>query len=154
MTKLFAALLLTGLFCLVSCQNNPKVVQPTDANSTVGSDKSAIPDPNDLLKVLQGSWQNEQDPAYLLEITDTQMTHTRGGSMVHQASLDIDGACQSPVCKTGDVDTTDGWCFTEMSIQKGKYHAECMFVIQCDENRLQYRPLGDTGSGLTFKKIR
>jgi hypothetical protein len=106
-----------------------------------------------LLKVLQGSWQSEQDPGYILEIADTQMTHTQNGNVVHQASLDIDGACQSPVCKAGDLDTSDGWCFTEMSIQKGKYHAECMFVVQCNANRLQYRPLGDTGNGLTFKKI-
>jgi hypothetical protein len=153
MTKLFAALLLSGLFCLVSCQNNPQAAQSNNASAAESANKSAIPDPNDLLKVLQGNWRNEQDSAYVLEISDTQMTHTRNGSVVLQASLDIDGACQSPVCKSGDVDTSDGWCFTEMSIQKGKYHAACMFVVQCDANRLQYRPLGDTGNGLSFKKI-
>lgn len=153
MIKFFAALLLTGFFCLVSCQNTPQATQSNSSQMAESANKSAIPDPNDLLKVLQGNWQSEQDPGYVLEITDTQMTHTRNGSVVHQASLDIDGACQSPVCKAGDVDTSDGWCFTEMSIQKGKYHAECMFVVQCDANRLQYRPLGDTGTGLSFKKI-
>ncbi|HLP96750.1 MAG TPA: hypothetical protein VK168_22065 [Saprospiraceae bacterium] len=153
MRKVFVPLLLATVFSLVSCQNNTKSAQNGNGANAETSDKAAIPDQNDLLKVLQGRWQSEQDPTYVLEISDTQMTHTQNGTVVQQANLDVDGACQSPVCKPDGVDTSDGWCFTEMTIVEGKYHAECMFVTLCNANQLQYRPLGGAGNGLAFKKI-
>lgn len=154
MTKMFTTLLFAGILVFFSCQNTPKSTQATNSPSGESAGKAAIPDQNDLLKVLQGKWQSEQDPTYVLEISDTQMTHTQNGQVVHQAALDVDGACQSPVCNTEGIDTSDGWCFTEMSIVEGKYHAECMFVTNCSTNALQYRPLGGTGAGLSFKKIQ
>lgn len=153
MTKLLTALLLTGVIGMASCQHTPKASPPASEPHTGSLDKSAIPDPNDLLKVLQGSWQSVEDSGYVLEISDTQMTHTQNGQVVYQASLDIDGACQSPICKSGEVDTSDGWCFTEMTIEEGKYHAECMFVVQCDAKHLHYRPLNGEANGLAFKKL-
>jgi hypothetical protein len=147
-------LLMAGILTYLACQNNPKAAE-SSASSTEGTSKrTAIPDPNDLIKVLQGRWQSEADPNYILEISDTQMTHTQQGKVVHQAAVDVDGACQSPVCKPDSVDTSDGWCFTEMTIVDGKYRAECMFVTTCNTNQLQYKPLGGSGNSQKYKKIQ
>lgn len=143
-----------SLLLLVSCNNTPPPAKPVLPAGTEDSTKSAIPDPNDLLNTLQGRWQSEQDASYTLEIADTQMRHFHGGQLTHQSMIDVDGACESPVCKPEGVDTSDGWCFTEMTVDQGKYAAQCNFVIHCDTARFQYRSLSGGGKDLSFKKIQ
>lgn len=145
---------LWSLLSLSSCQNTPTLPKPALPANVADSTKSSIPDPGDLLQTLQGRWQNEQDANYTLEIADTQMRHFNNGSLSHQSMIDVDGACESPVCKPEGVDTSDGWCFTEMTVEQGKYGAQCNFVIVCDTSKLQYRSLSAGGAGLSFKKIR
>lgn len=154
MTKHFFLLAAAGLLLLASCKNTPAppVAAPVSQGETTG--KSSAPDPNDLLKTLQGRWQSEQDATYIIEVDDTQMRHLNGGTLTHQSMIDVDAACQSPVCKPDGVDTSDGWCFTEMSVEGGKYTAQCNFVTLCNPTQLQYRSLSGTGSGLSFKKIQ
>lgn len=155
MTKqsLVAAMVL--LLLCASCQNTPSnspgKTPPEDSKNT---DIKSAPDPNDLLRALQGRWQSESDPQYILEIADTQMRHINNGNMTAQSMLDVDGACQSPICKPGEVDTSDGWCFLEQTIVNGKFEAQCHFVTQCDNERLQFRDLGAAGGGIAFKKIQ
>ena len=149
---LFCALI--GLFSFSACKNTPNPAQAAATSNTEGNTKSSTPDPADLLKTLQGHWQSEQDSTYTLEISDTQMRHLNGGKLTFQSMIDVDGTCQSSVCKMDSVDTSDGWCFTEMTVEEGKYAAQCNFVTLCDPTRLQYRSLSGTGSGLSFKKIR
>ena len=145
---------LMSLILLAFCKNTPTPPQAAAAPFSEDSTKSAIADPNDLLRTLQGRWQSEDDTTYTLEIADTQLRHLNNGKLSHQSMIDVDGACESPVCKPSGVDTSDGWCFTEMTIEGGKYGAQCNFVIVCDTVRLQYRALGGTGKGLSFKKIQ
>ena len=159
MIKYTFFLTLFALFSFSSCKNTPATAQAATAQTTapVNNDnpsKSSAPDPNDLLKTLQGRWQSEQDPTYTLEISDTQMRHLNGGQLTSQSMIDVDGACESAVCKPEGVDTSDGWCFTEITIESGKYAAHCNFVILCDPTRLQYRALSSAGSGISFKKIQ
>jgi hypothetical protein len=155
MTKQSVLAVLGLLLLLASCNNTP---QPSAGKPASEADKEAdiksLPDPNDLLRVLQGRWQSENDPQYVIEIADTQLRHFNAGNMTSQSMIDVDGACQSPVCQPGEgTDTSDGWCFLEQTIVNGKFEAECHFVIRCDKERLQYRALGAAGAGIVFKKI-
>jgi len=145
---------LLSLFSFIGCKNNPNQAQATSNINSEGTAKSSAPDPADLLKTLQGRWRSEQDSTYIIEILDTQMRHLNGGQLTYQSVIDVDGACESSVCKLEGVDTSDGWCFTEMTVEEGKYAAQCNFVTLCDTSRLQYRSLSGTGSGLSFKKIQ
>jgi hypothetical protein len=149
-------LALLSLSLLTACKNNPATppAQTTGTN-TEEATKSSAPDPNDLLKTLQGLWQSEKDPTYTLEIADTQMRHLNGGKLISQSMIDMDVACVSSVCKPEGVDTSDGWCFTEITVKEGgRYGAQCNFVIVCDTTRLQYRSLSGGGNDLSFKKIQ
>ena len=140
MTKHIFLMALLSLLSYASCKNTPAAPQSAPVANTEDSTKSSEPDPNDLLHTLQGRWRSEQDSTYILEIADTRMLH-------------YNGACESAVCKPDGVDTSDGWCFTEMTIEQGKYIAQCNFVMHCDTQQLQYRSLSGAGSGLSFKKI-
>lgn len=154
MTKRSHYFALLSFLFLVACTNTPNPSQSASATSnTESATKSSVPDPNDLLNTLQGRWQSEQDSTYILEIADTQMRHFNAGKLTFQSMVDIDGACKSPVCKPDGVDTSDGWCFTELKIEDGKYYADCNFVTLCNPQQLQYRLLGSAGAGLSFKKI-
>jgi len=154
MNKHYLSVALMSLLSLASCKNTPSSPPPIQVVNQDDSTKSAIPDPNDLLRTLQGTWQSEQDPGYILEIADTQMRHLNGGKLTLQCMIDVDGACESPVCKPDGVDTSDGWCFTEITGKNGKYDAQCNFVMVCDTAKLQYRSLTSGGAGLSFKKIQ
>lgn len=137
-----------------SCKNTTTPPPAVPIANTEVETKSSIPDPGDLLKTLQGRWKSEQDSTYTLEISDTQMNHFNSGKLTYQSIIDVDGACESSVCKLDGVDTSDGWCFTEIMVEDGKQVAQCNFVIFCDTNKFQYRSLIGTGSGLSFKKIK
>jgi hypothetical protein len=155
MCKHVLLLALSGVIALFSCTNTPTTAQPGAPATGEAASKSSAPDPNDLLKTLQGTWISETDSTYFLEITDTQMQHINNGKVSQQSMIDVDGACESPVCKPDGVDTSDGWCFTEMTVtENGKYAAQCNFVTACDKGKLQYRSLSGTGASLSFKKIR
>lgn len=155
MTKLTYCLALMGFLALASCSNTPTSPQSAGTAKGETASKSSAPDPNDLLQTLQGRWQSEQDATYTLEFADTQMRHFTNGQLTHQSNIDVDGACESPVCKPEDVDTSDGWCFMEMSVDdEKKYKVQCNFVTLCDPSKLQYRSLSGAGAGLSFKKIQ
>ncbi len=154
MTKHALFLALIGLLLIVSCQNTPNPPQTSQPSVPEAPAKSSAPDPNDLLSTLQGRWQSEQDPTCSLEFADTQMRHFNSGKLSHQSMIDVEGACDSPVCKPDSVDTSEGWCFTEMTMENGKHASQCNFVTLCDTLRLQYCPLSGKGTVLAFKKIQ
>lgn len=153
MTKTSLLAAACSFILLASCKNKPT---PAAEPHTPGQNNlvKPVPDANDLLQTLQGLWQSEQDSTYFLEINDTQMRHLSHVRLIHESMIDVDGACQSPVCRPDGVDTSDGWCFTEISVEEEKYVAQCNFVVRCDTSRLEYRSLSGTGKSLIFKKIQ
>ena len=155
MNKHFTLIAALGIaFFIQNCQNTPKTADAAPAAPVeTETDKSAKPDPNDLLAALQGRWRSESDSTVEIEIADTQMRYYNGGKFSHQSMIDVDGSCESPVCKPGDTDISDGWCFTESMINEGKYAAISNFVSRCDAEALQYRPLAGQKPLLTYKKI-
>ncbi|MFN0033452.1 MAG: hypothetical protein ACKVUS_00210 [Saprospiraceae bacterium] len=145
---------LLSLLSFASCKNTPSAPQLPSRAADLAASKP-VPDAGDLLRILQGRWQSEQDASYILEITDTRMRHFNGGKLSAESKIEMDGACQSPVCKADSVDTSDGWCFSETPLeQSGTDAAQCNFVVMCDTALLQYRALGAAGGGLAFKKIQ
>lgn len=155
MNKPVILLALTGLSMLASCQNNPNPAHTQTA--TAGEPevlKSGDPDDNDLLYTLQGRWQSEREPGYVLEIADTQASHYRDGKLVFQSMIDVDGSCSGVICRPEGTDTSDGWCFTETTITAGKYDPQCHFVTHCDTGSLQYHSLNRSGVEYAFKKIQ
>ena len=137
------------------CKNTPK---PAEAATPSGPDttatKTARPDPNDLLGALQGKWEKDGDPSSVIEFADTQMRYFSDNKFTHQSMIEIDGNCESPVCKPGDTDISEGWCFTEMSIDgAGKYVAVSNFVSRCEGELLQFIPLTGAKSPVSYKKI-
>jgi len=153
MTKITLLLAFSSMVLFASCQQNASEKKQANTPGTVDqNNKSSKPDPNDLLQILQGRWQNIPDPNYILEIADTQMRHIKNGEMTYQSMIDVDGSCQSPVCKPDGMDTSEGWCFTEMSVVKERYAAQCNFITLCSTDTLRYQVLGGSGKVLTFKK--
>jgi hypothetical protein len=132
--------------CVNGTNNAPQsgAVRPADSTATVSN-----PDAADLLRVLQGKWQNEQDPSHVLEILDEKMRHLNNGQLSVENMLEIDGKCLSAACKVDSVDTSEGWCFVE----KGQFDAQCHLVVRCDKQQLQFRALGAANGTLAFKKM-
>lgn len=136
------------LLCMVwACvQNSPK-------NSGSNPDKVSEdlpetgPDATDLLRVIQGKWQNEQDPGYYLEIVDTDMKQYRNGQLTRESQIVVDGACTTLECKTDTTDLTDGWCFKE----KSGNETVCRQVKSCDKTHLKFIMVG-THDLLSFVK--
>jgi hypothetical protein len=148
------ACLLMLILPLVGCTGSGT---PTGQTSESANDSIpeviAEPDDNDLLRVLQGVWQSEDDNNYSLEITDTQLRHLQNGKAVMESTIDVDGTCRNTVCPDS-LDTSDGWCFIEKTPQGRDEQAQCFFVQRCDAGLLQYRLLNGTGKTLSFKKIK
>lgn len=142
-------------FLAFHCKNTPKAAEaatPSGPDST--ATKSSRPDPNDLLEALQGKWEKVDDPSSSIEFADTQMRYYTGDKFSHQSMIEIDGNCESPVCKPGDTDISEGWCFTEMTIDEaGKYVATSNFVSHCESEVLQFIPLKGAKTLVSYKKI-
>lgn len=132
-----------------SCgQNSAKT--PENASDKVSEELPATgPDASDLLRVIQGRWQNVQDPAYLLEIVDTGIKHYHNGQLTLESQIVVDGACETTECKTDSTDLTDGWCFKE----KSREGTICRQVKECDKTHLKFTTIG-TQEVLSFVKSK
>lgn len=140
-------ILLAVITALHACTNTKSSNDKSTANTAIP--QSTGPDPSDLLKTLQGRWQNQQDSTYVLEILDTKMRHFNQGKLSGETEIEIDGSCLSMPCKIDSTDLTDGWCFLE----KGQFDAQCNIVVACDKTYLRYSPVGATGNVQVFKKL-
>ena len=93
-------------------------------------------------------------PGGIEDSAKSSIPDSNNGHLSSQSTIDIDGACESTVCKPDGVDTSDGWCFSEIPSEQGKNAIQCNFVTVCDTMRLQYRPLNGRGAAFSFKKIQ
>ncbi len=138
----FIALCIT----LVACKGNIK----TPENQTEKKDTEMIksePDNADLLKVLQGKWQSNQDPNYIIEVIGNRMLHQNNGQPTLETSIEADATCSNAACKIEGADTSDGWCFIEIG-----QDTQCNLVLKCDKTQLHYRALGAT-KDLAFTQV-
>jgi hypothetical protein len=149
MKQLQHSLIFAFALSLCACGHAPKTTAPVPADSPSDSSSATLfVDANDLLDVLQGRWQSEQDAAYELDISGSQMRHFRDGKLSQTADIEVDASCRSAACATENATALSGWCFVE----KGQHDAQCCLVTRCDSATLQYRAIGAAGGGLTFRR--
>ncbi len=132
-----------------SCRNGTNQTAQQENNvAKIDSSMVAIPDPQDLLAILNGNWQNESDPADQIWIADSLITHVRNGQPMEKNTIEIDASCTARSCSSGDQ-PEDGWCFVE----KTPSGERCMMVLKCNKKMLQIRPLGMAAQELLFRRL-
>ncbi|MBL7805812.1 MAG: hypothetical protein JNL02_18860 [Saprospiraceae bacterium] len=132
-----------------SCQNNtPQPAKPEENVATIDTTMIAIPDPNDLLETLRGSWQSISDPAYRIVFADDTMIHYHNGQQQRISTVVIDPTCALQSCTAGGR-PEDGWCFVEKTAGDGQ---QCMLVLKCNGKSLDIAPLGASSATLSFVK--
>jgi hypothetical protein len=129
--------------CTNSKETGTKPPKIAEITQTTG------PDASDLLKTLQGHWQNTEEQGYEIEILDTQMRHIRNGQTTAETQIVMDGACSLQKCAIDSTLLIDGWCF----IEKGANGEQCNIVITCDKSTLKYAPINTPNVALMFKKL-
>ncbi len=105
-------------------------------------------DATDLLQTLQGKWQNERDPSYILEIADDKMKRYQDGKVSMELEIEVAANCLGNACKVDSTNLLNGWCFVE----KGQFDAQCNLVLKCDKQVLQYQVIGAATDTLRFLK--
>ncbi len=141
-------ILIAVLTALHAC-NNLNSKASANPNGQAEIPQNTGPDGSDLLKTLQGRWQNEQDPTMVLEIVDTKARHFIDGKLSVETEIEIDGSCRTTPCKMDSTDLTDGWCFLE----KGLHDVQCNIIVACDKEYLKYNAIGVENGLLVFKKL-
>lgn len=148
MKQLQHSLIVALALNLLACGHPPKTTAPATADSPADSSATTLSvDANDLLDVLQGRWQSEQDATYELEIVGNQIRHFNSGKLTQEIEIEIDATCRSNNCTT-NATTLSCWCFVE----KSQHDTRCCLVTRCDSITLQYRAIGTAGNGLAFHK--
>ena len=134
-------------FNLVACVDTAVKPSTNASNLTEAQKTAATPDAGDLLELLQGKWQSEQDPTYQIEFVDSLLRHINGGKLTIESGVTVDGNCASSICEAA-ANSPEGWCFQE----KAGEDTQCNLVLQCTHDTLRYRALGAAGGDLIFKK--
>lgn len=138
------------LLCIAwGCAQNSSKTSAVNAEKTDETLPATGPDANDLLRIIQGRWQNEQDTGYLLEIIDTDMKYYRNGRLDRESQIVVDGNCETEVCQTDTADLTDGWCFMEENSEG----TLCRQVKGCDTTHFRFITIG-THEAFSFVKVK
>lgn len=132
-----------------ACRNNNTPNQKPEENvATIDTTMVAIPDPQDLLEILHGTWQSKSDPTYRISIVDDQISHWYNGQLKQTDTVEIDASCAAVSC-SAEGRPEDGWCF----IEKSSAGDQCMLVLHCNGKTLQIKALGSNSPQLDFVKI-
>lgn len=136
-------------FLFAACRNNTTQNQKPEENvATIDTTMVAIPDPQDLLDILRGTWQSQTDPSYRIAVVDDQISHLYNGHLKQTDTVEIDATCATTSC-TAEGRPEDGWCFVE----KSSTGDQCMLVLHCNGKTLQIKALGKDAPQLNFVKI-
>jgi hypothetical protein len=106
------------------------------------------PATEELLNLLRGRWQNEEDAAYVLDIRNGFMKRMLGSQILEESELQAFSNCDSIPCTT-EKSAAPGWCFTETSAND----EQCHRVVKCDNSLLQFETVGKSEL-FKFKKIQ
>ncbi len=116
--------------------------EPAPAQTSEG------PPADELLDLLRGRWQSEEDAAYVLDIRNSYMKRMLGSQVLEESELQAFSNCDSIPCTTGEP-AASGWCFTEKSANG----EQCNRVLKCDNALLQFETVGKS-EVFKFKKIQ
>lgn len=134
-----------ALLPFFACENVPT---STTATSLTSSNSSAIVPGAELLEALEGFWQNESDPALILEIRGEKMTRIHNNQASGEYALEAFSDCDANPCKADDSAST-GWCFTEKTADGG---LQCNRVLKCD-SLLRFTAVGNP-EVFKFRKVK
>jgi hypothetical protein len=148
-TYMYKLLLLVAVMMAATACINHNSKKDQNQGDNIGQSQTTGPDASDLLKTLQGRWQNRKDSTYILEIADTQMRHFYSGKLQEESEIDVDGACATSPCVVDSTTQLDGWCFTE----KDKQGTRCFIIVACDKDSLKYSPVDAESDMMVFKKV-
>ena len=120
----------------------PEDVADSDAANT--SDANGFGDEgfiNGLLKLLDGKWQNESNPALTIEVAGKKFRYLNNNKLTREATISIDPRCEKGECK-GNI----GWCFTD---DQG-----CHVVTQIGQQKWVFRPAEEKSQTSTYLKVK
>ncbi len=133
---------------IVACTNtNPSKDQQPGTKSELS--KSTGPDGADLLKTLEGRWENQDDASLTLEFADTKLRRFKQGVLSAESDIQVDANCETTVCRIDSTELIDGWCFME----KGPTGTQCYIVVDCNKEFLKYSPVATPKLVQVFKKL-
>lgn len=135
---------LAALPALFACEN---AATSTSTTTLVPPNSSAVVSGAELLEALEGFWQNESDPALLLEIHGEKLRRIRSNQAPEEFELEAFSDCDATPCKADGAST--GWCFTE----KGANGLQCYRVLRCDNSLLEFTTSGNS-EVFKFKKVK
>jgi len=111
--------------------------------------QSTGPDGSDLLKTLEGRWENQNDSTITLEFADTKMRRFQQGVLRSETDIEIDVTCRTLTCQLDTTDLLDGWCFME----KGPSSTQCYIVLDCTKELLKCSEVATPNLIQVFKKL-
>lgn len=145
MKKRRCFLIFLAVLQISACRNR---TQTQTSAPEVVNEQPTKPDNNDLLQALQGTWKSESDSTYVLVIAEAKMRHLINGQLQAETEIEVDGSCSNISCQGADA--ADGWCFLE----KGQFDIQCLLILKCNTDELQYAAVGAENGNMSFKKVR
>lgn len=137
--------LLTATSCINKTQDSKNAPSPPETEPpTLNADNA------DLLRVLQGRWQNTFNAQDEIEIEGNRIKHYGAGQLSREGSIEADAACVINPCNTARAAQEDGWCFVE----KNTNIEQCNLVLQCTKDSLQFKSLNDAGEMMSYRKVK
>lgn len=135
---------------LVSCRNSS--AKANESAQSVGKIDSTLvvkPDTQDLLNLLQGSWQSVSDSSYHIEVSGALFRHFYNGNLQRESQVDIDAGCAGVAC-SGLNGEQSGWCLVARGEDGGM---QCFLILKCDETALEMSAVGSANPSLRFRKF-
>ncbi|MCC7246900.1 MAG: hypothetical protein IT269_14540, partial [Saprospiraceae bacterium] len=123
----------------------------TNSQPAQAADSPAMNADNaDLLRVLQGRWQNSLNTQDEIEIEGNHIKHFNTGQLNREGSIEADAGCVISPCNAESAAQEDGWCF----IEKAPNMEQCHLVLQCNKDSLQFKSLNDAGTLMSYRKVK
>lgn len=140
--------LIAALLIVFSCKPRTAAHAETDP-ATNEPAKTPGPSSQDLLEALRGRWQNVQDTAFYIQISDDLIAYFKNNVKQEEKRIEVSYDCRSAACRSDSLANTVGWCFSEISVA----NTQCFLVTRCDTLTLRFRVLGGSGEERSFKKM-
>ncbi len=146
--KFVGGSVLLVLLVLPSCINRNTDAQTSQQQPP--EENTLHADNADLLRVLQGRWQNAANAQDEIEIEGNKMRHYQAGSINSEGDIMADAGCVIAPCNTESASQEDGWCFVE----KTPNFEQCHLVLQCTKDSLQYKLMNAGEDVMSYRKVK
>ncbi len=146
---MYKLLTLLAVLTFIYACTNPSPNNTNQQGTNPELPQSTGPDGSDLLKTLEGRWENQNDGTLTIEFADTKMRRFKQGVLSAETDIQIDVTCGTIPCQLDSTDLLDGWCFME----KGPSGTQCYIVVDCNKEFLKYSAVATPNLVQVFKKL-